>query len=193
MSAPSLLLRTLGTLQLERAVSAGAPEVVQRAGKPLALLAYLVAHEGRTVSRAVLADLLWGDEPGESARASLRQAVHTLRKLLGDAALTGDRTELGLAPDAVDSDHRHLLRAASRGDAAAMSEWYGGPFCAGLDLRGARAWEQWRDAERERLRRELLSVVRREVEARGMQGDVRGGAELARRLYLAEPALTEVV
>src|ERR1700741_1578433 len=50
--------------------------------KAEALLAYLAMHQGRSVPRDQLADLLWGDSKSEQARHSLRQALAAIRRAL---------------------------------------------------------------------------------------------------------------
>ncbi|MDP8908535.1 MAG: winged helix-turn-helix domain-containing protein [Chloroflexota bacterium] len=56
------------------------------AGKALALLAYLVVEPDYPRRREVLAALLWPDQPEESARHSLRQALTSVRQRLDDQA-----------------------------------------------------------------------------------------------------------
>src|SRR5690348_5945648 len=55
--------------------------------KARAVLAYLAAQNGQSVSRERLADLLWPFQASEQARHSLRNCLLELRKALGrDAA-----------------------------------------------------------------------------------------------------------
>ena len=75
--------------------------------KGLALLVYLAMNRGRTISRAVLADLLWGDRVDSQARQSLRQCILTLRRDFGPAlgrALVVEDQSLALAVDGVEVD-----------------------------------------------------------------------------------------
>ena len=58
--------------------------------KARALLAYLAMTPGRAHSREKLAGLLWGERFEDQARASLRQALHALRRALGPEVVTGD-------------------------------------------------------------------------------------------------------
>ncbi len=53
-------------------------------GKVRALLAYLGIEFGRTHSREALASLLWPDQPEQTARNNLRQALANLRQAIGD-------------------------------------------------------------------------------------------------------------
>jgi hypothetical protein len=74
------LLRTLGPLVLERTGDAGSAAVVQRGGKPLALLAYLVVEGARPIPRALAAPEMAAVLPSRSiirfslCRASLESA-----------------------------------------------------------------------------------------------------------------------
>ncbi len=60
--------------------------IIFGAGKALALLAYLVVEPDYPRRREVLAALLWPDQPEESARHSLRQALTSVRQRLDDQA-----------------------------------------------------------------------------------------------------------
>src|SRR5262245_56463627 len=78
-SLPKIRIQTLGGLQ-----------VFSREGRPLAvpsrkaqaLLAYLAMARGRPQSRDKLSALLWEDRGEVQARASLRQELTVLRKVL---------------------------------------------------------------------------------------------------------------
>ena len=195
MSVPrsQFLLRTLGGLALEQRAPDGSITIVQRGGKPLALLAYLVVADGKPVRRAVLADLLWGDESPESARGSLRQALHTLRRFVGEELFDGDRAQITLRDGAVESDHTQLTDAAAVEDVDEMLRSYRGPFCDEIVIRTATAFDRWVDAERHRLRRLVLSAVQKAIAARTLAGDLTGAATIARALHGAEPVLEDTV
>ncbi|MGH7447310.1 MAG: AfsR/SARP family transcriptional regulator, partial [Longimicrobiales bacterium] len=82
-----LRLCTLGELRLYGA----AGELLPGRRKELALLVYLVQRSPRPVRRAELIDLLWGERDEKRARHSLRQALLTFRRAIGDAvAVTAD-------------------------------------------------------------------------------------------------------
>lgn len=163
-----LRLRTFGALVLERERTDASPEVVYRAGKLLALLLHLSTQRGTPLPRVAVADLLWGDEAPERARASLRQAINSLTRLLGAAALEVTRTTVMLRRDAVPTDRERFLAALPRlGDAsdadgvAARLEFlalYAGPFVAD-EPRVSEAFDGWVLAERQRLRSEFLQAA----------------------------------
>ena len=122
-----------------------------RPGKPLALLVYLCAAEGRPVAREQLADLLWGDESPDNARASLRQAVYALRQILGEERLLSDRETVAIAPGALQSDRELYTQASRRGDLREMLAIAPGPFCDFGLASGASEFERWLLGERLRL------------------------------------------
>ena len=76
-----LCLRLLGSLDV---TLDGAAVTGFTTDKARALLAYLVVEADRPLRRETLAGLLWPDYPEQSARASLRAALATLRQAIGD-------------------------------------------------------------------------------------------------------------
>jgi ABC-type transport system substrate-binding protein/DNA-binding SARP family transcriptional activator len=87
--------RILGPME----VWAGGALVPLGGPKQRAVLALLLLHRGRVVSRDALIDAIWGERPPPSAGHTLEAYVHRLRKLLGDGVLLtrapGYRLELG--------------------------------------------------------------------------------------------------
>jgi DNA-binding SARP family transcriptional activator len=189
---PALVLRTLGTAVLERTARDGT-EIPLRASKPLALLAYLALQRGRPVSRDQAADLLWGDEAPERSRGSLRQAIHVLRRALGEAAVAGSREEIWLPRDVLTLDVVEFEGAVGRGALAEIVGWYRGPFGTRLAGREAPAFEHWALIERERLRRLLVEGVSRGFASLSAAGALGEAAALARSLVVAEPDLEPLV
>ena len=167
-----LRLRTFGALVLERERADAPPEVVYRAGKLLALLLHLSVHRGAALARAQVADLLWGDEAPERARASLRQAINSLTRLLGPEALAVTRTTVMLRAEAVPSDRERFVSALASlltpvADESSEGSWtsrldalatYRGPFLAD-EPRISEAFDGWVLAERQRLRAEFLHAA----------------------------------
>src|SRR5215831_17988894 len=116
--------------------------------KAQALLAYLALPAGQAHPRDKLAALLWGSIRGESARASLRQALFSIRKALADGdapALLQSGDTLALDPKTVDVDAVAFERAVSEGTPAALeraSALYRGDLLAGFALDEA-PFEEW--------------------------------------------------
>ncbi|MEJ6502608.1 MAG: hypothetical protein QNL54_14095, partial [Rhodobacterales bacterium] len=67
-------------------------------GRAQAMLAYLACQPGMRAERGLLADILWADRAGEQARASLRQELAVLRKVLPDGVLDANRQMAWLDP-----------------------------------------------------------------------------------------------
>lgn len=183
-----LRLVTLGETLLLREIDGEASEELLRSGKVIALLIYLACQEGRPVAREALADLLWGDEAPENARASLRQALYALRRLLGEAALPADRQRVALASGTLAMDREAFVAGARTGDLARMLEVYGGPFCARLDVGSARHFAEWMDEERQRLRELLLEQGHRALPEMLREESLARALVLARQLHAVEPA-----
>ena len=108
-------LRFLGPVQIERG---GEPVRGLGSRKALALLAYL-AVTGQSHTRDALATLLWPEQDQSRARNSLRGALVTLRKALGEGWLEADRESVGLCQGADPStslaEHRELGERTGRG------------------------------------------------------------------------------
>src|SRR5215208_4043159 len=97
-------LLTLGAVDLRNDGREMSTVVAQP--KRLALLVYLASARPRGFhSRDTLLALFWPESDGERARNSLRQALHHLRRSLGEGAVPGrgDR-EVGVDPALVECD-----------------------------------------------------------------------------------------
>lgn len=136
----------------------------RRSGR--SLLAYLALHPGLH-ARADLAARLWPDAAPDSARASLRTALTSVRRALGErapSALAVTRDRVGFDADvAVDAvDFRRLVAAGRLEEALELAS---GEFLQGLD-------EGWVVEAREDHLRELVEALA-EVAARyEEQGDL---------------------
>ncbi|HUM35934.1 MAG TPA: hypothetical protein PLQ85_03580, partial [Anaerolineae bacterium] len=78
---PRLTLNLLGPFQ---ARLDDGPEIAFPTDKACGLLAYLAVEAAHAQRREYLAALLWPDQPENRARHNLRQALSSLRQLLGD-------------------------------------------------------------------------------------------------------------
>lgn len=103
------------------------------------LLVYLACQDGMRAERSGIADLLWSDRDEAQARASLRQELSVLRRVLG-AVVEADRQGIWLIPGAVS------VRRDGSGD-----------FLAGFDL-PSEAFEDWLREERQRVARPAASA-----------------------------------
>src|SRR5262245_64247992 len=75
----ALEFRVLGPLEVRR----NGEVIPIPAPKQRALLGVLLLHANEPVAQDELIDLLWGDDAPPSARASLQNQVHAIRRVLG--------------------------------------------------------------------------------------------------------------
>jgi DNA-binding SARP family transcriptional activator/TolB-like protein len=173
--------RTLGSLEL---ISPDDPEVgaVLLHPKRTALLAWLAAASPRGFHRrdAILA-LLWPELDQERARASLRKAVHHIRRALGDDAIVGRGDEELKLGDAVRSDVRVFLDALDQGNAEAAMVQYRGRFLEAFFVAEAPEFEQWMEQERARLHHRAFAAACTLAERQERNGDHFGAAAWGRR------------
>jgi DNA-binding SARP family transcriptional activator/class 3 adenylate cyclase len=145
--------------------------------KVLALLAYLAMKSGGH-SRDALAELLYGREDREHARANLRPLLSCLGGSIGAACLMVERGTVrleagrGLWVDV--ARYRHLLEKgreadrhgnteAARSMLAQAAALYRGDFLQGFYLADCPAFEEWQLEEQESLREEQAAALRRLV------------------------------
>lgn len=112
--------------------------------KAALLLAYLALTPQRTHYRESLAALLWPDATTASARHSLRQAVSSLRKLLGDGIFIAEGRERLRLAESVDVDVVRYEQLCQQGAFEEARTLKTGPLLEGF-------WEEWVLSERQRL------------------------------------------
>lgn len=171
-------LRTLGRLSLHPDAPDASP--VLSDSKSLALLAYLAAAPGRRARRSHLAALLWPHSDRDRARASLRQALYYLSRKAGDRLTLSD--DGVVAPDTrkLSVDLWSFDRALEEDEWERAVELYGGPFLGDYDVRGAREFEGWREAQNERVWGGLKAAYYRIVEQATDTGDLEKAVRYAR-------------
>ena len=161
--------------------------------KAQALLACLAVEPGVSHSRDVLASLLWEDSDPELARASLRQALTSLRRSLPEtcaAALQGNAATVALDAALASSDvaqFRALIRDGSPGALASAVERHAGVLLDGFDARSS-AFDQWLLERRGELRRLLLGAAQRLAAQCAAVGDDTGAIAALERLVAIEPS-----
>ena len=166
-----------------------------------ALGAYLVAHRHQSVSRDLLAAMVWPDRPDASARRNLRQALYNLRSTIeGDATpcfvVDGRSVQFDPHPDDwIDLDPFESMLLAEDGSNAAdprelagAVRLYRGDFLAGI-VPPSLDYEEWLLAEQERYREAVLRALRELVDHALATGDYETGIRYARRLVADRPAL----
>ncbi len=171
-----LHLRTLGELRL----IGPAGDLLAGRRKELALLAYLAQRAPRSVRREELVDLLWGEREEQRARHSLRQALLTLRRTIGDG-LTLTPEVVTLAADCIALDLAAFEAAVGEGRSQeAVNLWHGDFLLATEDV-GAEPYRLWVEATRERARRRLAEALQRLITDAAAAGDRPGVIAWAER------------
>jgi len=126
------------------------------AAKDQAVIAILALSRDFACSRSGIIDLLWSSRSKEQARASLRQSLWSLKKVLGDGAdgiLQVDRKRIGLNPEPIRTDideFQELIDAADNDSLEMAVSLYRGDLLEGLVIQDQQ-WEEWLGLERESL------------------------------------------
>src|SRR6201982_3509680 len=132
--------------------------------KARALLGYLAAQGGQSVSRERLADLLWPYQGSEQARHSLRNCLLELRKALGrdtDMHLVADFANCRIQGAVIDlEDFERLSRSEQRRELQVAAESYRGELLADFDL-NSEPFQEWLAAERDRTLAVVCDVLYR--------------------------------
>lgn len=151
--------RVLGGVQLSAKRPGGARDAVIQP-KRMALLLYLALAEPTGMhARDRLLALLWPEADEESARHSLRNGLHALRRALGDVIVTRGEVFVGLDFEKLRCDAlelRHHLRAGRVEEAVALLR---GELAAGFNVSGAPEFERWLDAQRAELHRSVVAAA----------------------------------
>ena len=164
-----LRARLLGALEIELNGTAIASPATRR---PWAVFAYL-ALSPRPVARGELASRFWPDVLDASARASLRSALWTLRREIGDALVVGTE-RVGLAEGSgVWIDAREFDRLAASDPATALE------LCRGDLLEGFE--DDWAVVARDRHRERVIELLEALAQVAEDEGDAREAIELTRR------------
>ena len=175
---PHLSLRVLGpphiTLDGQSITALGYDKV-------WALLVYLALAADRAHRRSALAGLLWPDQPEQTARTNLRQALARLRQAIGDEHATPpfllverEQIQFNAASDhdcdvteffallAACATHAHrqdatcAVCAKRRAEAVAH---YRGPLLDKFQISDSDLFEEWATVARERLHQQALAAL----------------------------------
>jgi predicted ATPase len=203
-----ITLRLLGAFEV---TIDGRPATAFEYAKVRALLAYLAAESHRPHTRAELAALLWPDQPERAARASLSQALATLRNALGDRAaaqplLLADTRHIQLDPAAaIDVDAPRFLALLQEAEGHNHRSWrtcaacgqrlrqaldlYRGPFLADVSIADSEMFEEWASQQRENLLQRVLGALERLAERAEWVGAYPDALDYARRMAALDPLL----
>ncbi len=181
-------LRTLGRISL---IGDPADDDASPAAQPkrLALLAYLALMSGRgPVRRDVLLALFWPELGDEEARRALRQALHHLRRVVGDSAVLGSGEEVSVDRGRLRCDAVEFERLVSAGQPEPALSLYEGDFLEGFHVPDVSSeFEEWVDRTRGRLRRQAATAAWAAAEAAEHAGDPARALDLGRRGCELEP------
>lgn len=178
-----------------------------RSDKARALLAYLAVNSGRPQSREALAALLWGESDEADARASLRQSLANLKRLLNQErplleidwhTVTLQTEEAGVWVDtavcttllATCESHPHDALARCTDCLARLAEaasLYRGDFLAGLHVADAASFDEWRLLEQERWYQQTLTALHSLTIAYAESGQYKRMEQYARQQLALAP------
>jgi Tol biopolymer transport system component/DNA-binding SARP family transcriptional activator len=187
MSGPKFVLQTLGGLSMCR-IDVGAP-VMAGHRKRLGLMAIL-AGSTSPVSRERLAALLWPESDEAHARNALKQLLFTVRRELGDDAISELNGALALSAQVVQSDVGDFRLSYEAGALADAVNVYRGPFLDGVYVRGAPEFERWTEEVRHSLSADYASALESLVASALSSRDAPAAVRWARTLAACDPLST---
>ncbi|MGC2774514.1 MAG: BTAD domain-containing putative transcriptional regulator [Bradyrhizobium sp.] len=169
--------------------------VVIPSRKAATLLGYVALTSPHGISRSKLAALLWEGRFGDNARANLRQALLTLRRVLPRCAdvISAERDDIRIYPDAVSTDVQEFERLLQSSDLAAMAHaaaLYRGELLDGVGSTSC-AFEAWLSAERQRLRTQAMRAISRLLDVGG-RDHVEIAMTFSLRVLAADPLQEDV-
>jgi DNA-binding SARP family transcriptional activator/tRNA A-37 threonylcarbamoyl transferase component Bud32 len=180
--------RALGPVELTSTDGRALDAVL--APKRLALLAYLaIGSPPQFRRRDTIVAYLWPELDADHARAALRQTIHFLRQSLGPTVLTSRGEEdVGLDRDQLWCDTTAFDRACADAQSSRALDLYRGDLLPGFFATGAAPeYEQWLDAERDRLRRQASAAAWMAVEHAAAAGQHAAAGQFARRAAALAP------
>lgn len=171
-----------GTIELRAADGRSLLSVLSQP-KRTALLAYLAITEpGKFLRRDTLLGIFWPELDEQRARNSLSQALHYLRRSLGEGVIVSrGEGEIGIAEGRLWCDAVAFDEAIQAGRMEAALECYRGEVLPGLNLDGVPEFERWLDLVRARKRTSAASAAWQLAESAESAGDLAGAAQWARR------------
>ncbi|MBL0171727.1 MAG: hypothetical protein IPP90_13580 [Gemmatimonadaceae bacterium] len=181
-------LRTLGALNLSGSNAPQAAEALARP-KPLALLLYLaLARPQGFQPQDKLFALFWPESDAKRAQISLRQAVHVLKRALGDGIIARrGRSELGVDLSRLCCDALRFDEAIAAKQPELALERYQGDLLSGFYVPDAPDFERWLSGERARLRDLAIGAARGLMATSAAADDAAGAARWASRWCALSP------
>ncbi|MGJ4932160.1 AfsR/SARP family transcriptional regulator [Bradyrhizobium sp. HKCCYLS2038] len=170
-------------------------EVAMPSRKAATLLGYLALISPQAISRGKLAALLWEGRFGDTARANLRQALLTLRRVLPQCAavLSAERDDIRIPQGVVTTDVQQFEQLLQSGDLEAMARaaaLFRGELLDGIGSTSC-ALEAWLSAERQRLRVQATRAIARLLDV-GSREHVEIATMFSLRVLAADPLQEDV-
>lgn len=172
-------VRVLGGFELS---GAGGGDLTPSGKKLRALVALLALPPRLGWSREQLTGLLWGDRDEEQARASLRQALAELRRILGESVLLADRETVAFDPAALHVDAVEFARLGDAGEWEKAAALYRGDLLTGATLPDG-GFADWLLVERARLHDLAIRALGRALETQSGEAAI----ATAHRLLALDP------
>ena len=158
--------------------------------KAEAILSYLVI-EGGKLSRIGLATMFWPESSDKNALASLRVALSTLRKYVGEYIEINRDVIYIKQGGKVYLDVQDFENKIAEGDLPQALELYRGDLLEGIHIQDSNEFESWRRWEQERLHILVIDALHISITAKLAQGSYKDGQYLATELLKLDP-LNEV-
>ncbi len=168
-------ISVLGNSDLRREDGALAQSVLHQPRR-FALLVYLaLASRQGPVRRDRVMAVFWADKPQDKARGALNQAVHYLRRSLGQDAIVTTADTIELDRTLVTCDAAEFMDAIDAEQWKGAVDLYAGDLLPGFfDSLEAIDFERWLEGERDRLQRAASNAawhLAKEAEASGAMAD----------------------
>jgi adenylate cyclase len=156
--------------------------------KRMALLVHLLlgSPSGFLNRDAVLARF-WPDADTDRARNSLRQALHQLRRSLGDDVIENRGDEIGCRTGTIVCDALEFERAIAAGRLDEAMQHYRGEFLPAFYVEDAPAVEAWIEERRGYLRRQAFRVAGALADHEVAGGQLKAAVLWARQAAAIEP------
>jgi len=177
--------QTLGPLKVTLDGAEAPAELLWR--KNIALLLYLARAPARRCTRDHAIGLLWPEKEESAARQSLRQAIGTLRRYIGDDHLLTVSDQLELTADALEVDTERFERFVAARDWTQATPLIRGKFADGFKVPDASAFEDWLLVEQGHWLRRSMDALTAHAEERLDAGDLLGADEPIRRALQLDP------
>ena len=131
-----------------------------RRRRTFALLALVAGAAPQPIGREKLLGFLWPESDSERARNSLRQAIFSLRRELGEEIFLPESAGgVLLTPAQLTDDLWEFRAAIARKAPADAVAAYGGPLLDGFHIPGLSEFSQWVEAERDSLARQHMEAL----------------------------------